>query len=285
MANSHPRQTVHTSRSRAFRSGSAQRIPVLLIEAHLWRYALYRAYLNLVGEASRYYLGWLWWLLEPIAMTGVFYLVFTYIRQSNIENFAYFLIVGITMWLWFANGVANSTDCISVSRSIISQMRVPKLLFPDHCRIFGHPETRLRICHRPDLDGSGIQPEWGMALPYPCWRWPSSFMILAVGSTVAFVCCWVRDFRFIIRSGLTLMMFCSGIFYSVHRMAPEHQELFRINPMFVMIEQYRLVLLDGSAPDLFWCAKVGAVGMLWLWGVRLAFEHFDRTLTRRVIDG
>ena len=78
-------------------------------QMHLWRYALYRAYLNLVGEASKYYLGWLWWLLEPMAMTGVFYVVFTYIRSSNIENFTHFLIVGITMWLWFANGVGNCT--------------------------------------------------------------------------------------------------------------------------------------------------------------------------------
>ena len=103
---------------------------MLLLDPHLWRYAAYRAYLNLIGEASRYYLAWLWWFLEPIAMTGVFFFVFKYLRAPNAENFQYFLIIGVTMWLWFANGVSNSTESLRVAKSMISQMPLPKLLFP-----------------------------------------------------------------------------------------------------------------------------------------------------------
>ena len=65
---------------------------MILIENHYWRYAFFRAYFNLLGEASRYYLGWLWWFLEPVAMTGVFYVVFTYIRPSGMENFTLFIL-------------------------------------------------------------------------------------------------------------------------------------------------------------------------------------------------
>lgn len=266
-----------------FEVQGTRRKQVLLIEPHLWRYALYRAYLNLVGEASRYYLGWLWWLLEPIAMTGVFYLVFTYIRSSNIENFAYFLIVGITMWLWFANGVSNSTDSIAVSRSIISQVRVPKLLFPIIAVSSATLKQGFVFAIVAILMGAifGLNAAW---FSLPVLAFTQFIMILAVASTVAFVCCWVRDVRFIVRSGLTLMMFCSGIFFSIEGLRPEHQELFRLNPMFVMIEQYRLVLMHAGVPDFLWCAKVAAVGILWLLGVRLAFERYDVTLTRRVID-
>ena len=256
---------------------------MLLIETHLWRYALYRAYLNLVGEAAKYYLGWLWWLLEPIAMTAVFYVVFTYIRASNVENFAYFLIVGITMWLWFANGVGNCTDSIAVSRSVISQIRLPKLLFPIIAVTSATLKQGFVFAIVMILMGAvfGVHGTW---LSLPVLATVQFLMILAVGSTVAFACCWVRDLRFIVRSGLTLMMFCSGIFYSIEGMRPEHQELFRLNPMFVMIEQYRAVLLYASAPDLLWCGRVAAVALLWLLGIRLAFERFDMTLTRRVID-
>ena len=256
---------------------------VVLIKMHLWRYALYRAYLNLVGEASKYYLGWLWWLLEPMAMTGVFYVVFTYIRSSNIENFTHFLIVGITMWLWFANGVGNCTESISVSRSIILQMRLPKLLFPITAVTSATLKQGFVFAIVLIWMGAVFGPN-GTWLSLPVLALAQFILILAVGSTVAFVCCWVRDLRFVVRSGLTLMMFCSGIFFSTDGMRPEHQELFRLNPMFVMIEQYRSVLLHANVPDLSWCAKVGATGMLWLWGIRLAFEHFDLTLTRRVID-
>ncbi len=283
MSSSHPQRGTPTLDSRALGWGPPRGGQLLLIETHLWRYALYRAYLNLVGEASRYYLGWLWWLLEPIAMTAVFYVVFTYIRSSNIDNFAYFLIVGITMWLWFANGVANSTDCIAVSRSIISYIRVPKLLFPIIAVSSATLKQGFVFAIVLMLMGAIFGPN-GAWLVLPVLALAQFLMTLAVASTVAFACCWVRDFRFIVRSGLTLMMFCSGIFYSIEGMQPEHQELFRLNPMFVMIEQYRLVLMHASAPDLFWCAKVAAAALLWLWVVRSAFERFDLTLTRRVID-
>ena len=112
------------------RSGVRAYDDMFLIEAHLWRYAAYRAYVGLLSEASRYYLGWLWWLLEPLAMTSVFFFVFTYLRAPNAENFQYFLIIGVTTWLWFANAVANCTESLPGAKTIVSTMRLPKLLFP-----------------------------------------------------------------------------------------------------------------------------------------------------------
>ena len=101
----------------------------ILIEARFWRYSFYRSYLNLISDASRYHLGWLWWILEPLAMTGVFFVVFTFIRPRG-EEFIYFLIVGVTAWLWFSNGVGNATLSLTTAKSLILQMKVPKLIFP-----------------------------------------------------------------------------------------------------------------------------------------------------------
>ena len=255
---------------------------MVLIETHLWRYALYRAYLNLISEASRYYLGWLWWFLEPIAMTAVFFFVFTYLRPSNTENFRYFLIIGVTMWLWFANGVANSTDSLMVAKGIVIQIRLPKLLFPfisvvsaSFKQIFVFA-TVLIVC------GSifGLSAAW---FYLPIVVITQLVFILAVASSVAFVCCWVRDLRFIVRSGLTLMMFCSGLFFSIDAMPPAYQEIFRLNPMATLIEQYRFVLLSGAVPDVSWCFKITIASVLWLYLLRWAYEHFDLILTRRVM--
>ena len=105
----------------------------------------------------------------------------------------------------------------------------------------------------------------------------------AVACTVAFVCCLIRDLRFIVRSGLTLMMFCSGLFFSIANMPADWQPYFRLNPMAVLIEQYRHVLLDGAAPDLGWCARLGVLCVLWLLALKWAYGRCDLLLTRRVI--
>ena len=256
---------------------------MILIEKRYWRYAVYRAYFSLISEASRYYLGWLWWFLEPIAMTGVFYLVFTYLRPSRMENFTYFILIGVTMWLWFSNGVGNSTASLFGGRSIISQVRLPKLLFP-----------LIRVTSATMKQGFVffiILIVMGLTIgPSPAWLYlpvlalAQFLLILAVASFVAIVCCYVRDLQFIVSSGLTLMMFCSGLFFPLDNLPADWQPYFRLNPMAVMLEQYRLVLLYQESADLAWTAKVIIGSTLGLYLLRWTFERMDLTLTRRVID-
>ena len=256
---------------------------MFLIEKHYWRYAIYRAYFNLISEASRYYLGWLWWFLEPVAMTGVFYVVFTYIRPSNMENFTYFILIGVTMWLWFSNGVGNSTASLFGGRSIILQIRLPKLMFPLISVASATLKQGFVFMIVLIVMGLAVGPS-GAWLYLPLLAFAQFLLILAVASTVAIVCCYLRDLRFIVSSGLTLMMFCSGLFFSIDRMPVEWQPYFRLNPMAVMLEQYRLVLLYQTAADLVWCLKLIAGSTFALYLIKWTFERMDLTLTRRVID-
>ena len=255
---------------------------LLMLSAHLWRYALYRAGLNLVGEASRYYLGWLWWLLEPIAMTSVFFVVFTYLRPSAMEDFTYFLVIGVTMWIWFANGVGNATDALAGARGVIAQMPLPKLLFPAIAVMTATLKQAFVLAIVLVLIGVVRGPTLAW-LYLPLLALTQFLLILAAAGTVAFACCWIRDLRFIVRSGLTLMMFCSGLFFTMDSLPADWQTFFRLNPMAVMIEQYRLVLLSGLPVDLLWCGKVVAGSAVWLFALTKAYTHFDLLLTRRVI--
>ena len=255
---------------------------MILIENHYWRYAFYRAYFNLLGEASRYYLGWLWWFLEPIAMTGVFYVVFTYIRPSGMENFTLFILIGVTMWLWFSNGVANSTASLFVGKSIISNFRLPKLMFPLISVASATLKQGFVFLIVLMVMGFAVGPSFAW-FHLPILAFAQFLLILATASIVAIACCYLRDLRFVISSGLTLLMFCSGLFFPIDSMPAELQPYFRLNPMAVMLEQYRLVLLYQTAADLAWCVKVIVGSTLVLFVIKWAFEWMDLTLTRRVI--
>lgn len=256
----------------------------MLIDKHLWRYAIYRAYWNLTAEASKYYLGWLWWFLEPIALTAVFFLVFSYLRpaRGDIENFPAFLIVGVTTWLWFANAVANSTDVLVGARAIVSQMRLPKLLFPAIAVAAASLKQGFVFAVLLVFLGVAFGLSWTWMF-LPLLAATQLVLILAAAGTVAFVCCCVRDVRFVVRSGLTLMMFCSGLFFAIADMPEQWQGVLRLNPMAVMLEQYRVALLYATAPDLAWCAKAVLASGVWLFALQRLYEGFDRTLTRRIL--
>lgn len=254
---------------------------VMLMDRRYWNYAFYRSYLNLAADASRYYLGWAWWVLEPLALTAVFYVVFKFLRPRD-EDFVYFLIVGVTTWLWFSNGVGNSTQSLTAARGLILQLKVPKAMFPlinviavtyKQAFVFAVLLIALALTVGASWSWSGL----------PILILVELLMIVAAANTVALLCVWLPDLRFVVTSGLQLMMLCSGIFFEISSFPERVQTWFRINPMAVLLEEYRLVLLHGSLPDLLWCAAMAAGSLVWIVLVGYAYRHWDEHLTRRII--
>ena len=234
-----------------------------------------------MADASRYYLGWLWWVLEPLAMTAVFYVVFKFLRPRD-EGFVYFLIVGVTSWLWFSGGVGNATQTLTGARNLILQLKVPKMMFPlisvvavTYKQVFVFLILLLVV-------GTivGVSPTW-VALPAVIAT--QLLLIVAGATTVAFLCVWLPDLRFVVASMLQLMMFCSGVFFEIESFPEAVQGWFRLNPMAVMLEQYRTVLLDHALPDLVWCAWVAVTCAAWILLLDIAYKRWDQELTRRII--
>ena len=253
---------------------------MILLERRYWRYALYRGYLNLTSEASKYRLGWLWWFFEPVAMTGVFYFVFAFLRSRG-PDFVYFLLVGVTSWLWFSNSVGNATQSVAAGKSLILQLKLPKPIFPiisvatsSYKQLFVFFLLLLII-------GSsvGITSSW---IWFPALVLTQLTLISACAMAASFACAWLPDVRFLIVSGLQLMMFCSGIFFDLSTFPEASQSWFRLNPMAVLLEQYRLVLLYGQAPDHVWCLAVIVIASACTLALERAFAHWDYDLTLRI---
>lgn len=243
---------------------------------------MYRGYLNLRAEASKYHFGWLWWFLEPILMTAVFAVVFTFIRPRGVD-FVFFLVIGVTVWLWFSNAVGNATQSLVTAKSLIIQTHLPKILFPLIAVITSTYKQFFVFCVLFVLFAltSGISPAW-IALPIVALT--ELCLIVAAATSAAFLCAWFPDFRFFVVSGLQLMMFCSGIFFDIGTFPPGAQEWFRANPMAVMLEQYRAILLYGQWPDLVWCGAVTLGSVLWITIVHRLQRHYDQAITLRVIS-
>ena len=252
-----------------------------VLEARYWRYATYRAYLNLLSDASRYHLGWLWWILEPLAMTGVFYVVFRFLRARD-EEFIYFLIVGVTTWLWFSNSVSNAAPSLNAAKGLITQITVPKIMFPIINVIAGMYKQAFVFAILLVVIATlvGVKSTW---IYVPILAVVELLMIGVAATTAAFVCAWLPDARFVVMSGLQLLMFCSGIFFDIRDLSPEAQAWFWLNPIATMLDQYRSVLLYDTPPNVAWCTLTATLCIAWLAIVGRTYSRFDHALTRRII--
>jgi len=219
-----------------------------MIEDNYAAYLYLKVKSNLKSEASKNYLSYLWWLIEPILMISVFYFVFSFLLSRGNEDFIYHLMVGVVFWLWFSNIVSHSVLSILGAGPLITKVYVPKIILPLIVVMVDTFKQLIVVLILLLFIGvtKGISVSW-FALPILFF---AQFIVNITASiTVAALTPFVPDLRFLVNIGLSMLMFCSGIFYDLEVIAPDYRELFMLNPIANLITQYRSILLDESWPQ------------------------------------
>ena len=103
---------------------------MFISKTHLVEVFFTKLVLNLKSEASKTYLSYVWWLLEPALMVGVFYLVFAVFLARGTPDFMIFLVCGKIPFLWFSKSISNASKSITSGRGLINQTSIPMPFFP-----------------------------------------------------------------------------------------------------------------------------------------------------------
>lgn len=219
----------------------------------------FKVFADLKAETKRTYMGILWWIFDPILFMATFYLVFGLLLRRGTENFVAFLLVGLVFWRWFQATVNGGSNSIVQGRALMRQVHLPKLLFPlvsvfSDLVKFALVLSLLLIF----LWVSGFWP--GIAyLSLPVVMLVQFGLIVAVTALVAALIPLVPDVKHLVTHSLQLLMFLSGIFYSVELIPPAYVDLFYLNPIAVLLTAYRDILMDNLWPP--WSA-LGWIALL-----------------------
>jgi len=242
---------------------------------------LHRGLSELRTEAQRAYLGVVWWVMEPMLYMLVFYLVFSLGLRRGGEGFVSYLMCGLVVWKWFDSTVRSASTIIPMSVGLMRQVYLPKYLLPLSIAltnsikffiIFGILLVFLAI------DGA---PLLGPTLFFlPVLILVQAFLILAVGGFAAALVPLIPDLRYVVNYGLTMLFFMSGIFFSLADMSPEAQAVLVYNPMLLLIDAYRDVLLYGRIPELLPLLAIFLISFAALFLLALIFTRFDRIYPR-----
>jgi len=108
---------------------------------------------------------------------------------------------------------------------------------------------------------------WTVVL-FPLVLLPLIFASLGVAWFLAALGVYIRDIGQITTVFTTMLMFLSAVFYPVSALPPGYQALLRLNPLVVIINESRKVLILGSLPDWPW------LGFALLMGLVMSFAGF-----------
>ena len=209
----------------------------------------YKTYADLRTESARTYAGFVWWIVEPVLSMAVYYLVFAVIMQRGTPNFVQFLFVGLVPWRWLHTGVMHGANAILSERSLMQQVYLSKLVFPVVSVLtdtFKFLVVFLLVFGFVWISGFPPNVTY-LALPVVLGV---QFLLIS-GLAVLFggLGPLIPDIRIVLDNVVRLWFFLSGVFYDLDRFSESAQTYLRLNPMAVILESYRGILLDGVWPD------------------------------------
>jgi lipopolysaccharide transport system permease protein len=208
----------------------------------------FRAMAELRSEATRTYAGYFWWILEPLMSLAVYYVAFKYIFHSKTENFAIFLFCGIVVYRFFSSTVTRSAISISGSQGLMQLVYIHKSVFPLSVLLVNLVKfivTALLVMVVAWL--CGIAPSWSY-LALPGLILVEMMVIAGVSLICAAITPFFPDFELILDTLMNLLIFLSGVFYDTSTLSPRLQSIIRLNPVAVLVEQFRGILLNGKWP-------------------------------------
>ena len=249
------------------------------------RYAelvLYKTFAELKAEASGYFLGMLWWILEPALYLAAFYGIFRFGLRQGGDDFVPFLLVALVHWKWTASAITQSSNSIENARGLIQQLYLPKWLFPTFALANSSTKFLLTLA----LLFTLLATLGWLELAALAWLIPlyavHLLLLWGVGALLAILVPFVRDLKPIIENGIIVMMLVSGIFFDIQAFPAEAQAVFYLNPIAVLMSAYRDLLLAGQAPalgDLGYIASFGIVATLAaLWAHRRLDQQVAKVL-------
>jgi lipopolysaccharide transport system permease protein len=204
---------------------------------------------ELKTEVQRTYLGFLWWIFEPLMFLGIFYLVFTNLRESKVENFIQFLLVGLVFWKWFAASISQSSGVVLIQINLLRQVKIPAWLFPiikvsasffKFIIIFALLLTMLW--------STGFYPSFNSLYIFEIILL-QYLLITGFVLTLSSIIPFIPDIKNIVDNLMMGLFFLSGIFFSINDMPEKFREILYLNPMVHIIENARLVLINNKPPN------------------------------------
>lgn len=244
------------------------------------------ARLSLRAEARRFYLSYLWWVLEPLLYVGVFWIVFELLLGTRTPDFLIFLAVGKLTFIWFSKTVTIASNSVISNAGLIGRMDMPKTLFPLavilECSYRQLAVFALLIVFIL-LDGRVPSINWFWLVPLAIVEF---LLIIVCGFIASILVVVSRDFAPLINLGMIFLMFMSGVFWDLNELPNTDAVnlLMTMNPVAFLLNSYRQVLLWQQTPDVFHLCVLTAVATTAIAFVTWLMNRFSQQIARRVMS-
>jgi lipopolysaccharide transport system permease protein len=254
--------------------------------ADVWEYRdllWFQTLKNIKAKYRQMALGPLWIILQPMMNMVVFTLIFGKLARMDSEGLPYpvFTYIALIPWTYFSNACTASCNSLVAQMGVISKVYFPRLIIPASAVISGLVDfcmCFLVLCGM--MAWYRFVPGWHVVF-LPLFLILGILTALAIGLWTASLTVRFRDLRLVVQNGMRIAMYLTPVAYSateVSKRIPEWMWLYKLNPMFWVVEGFRWCLVGkGTPPEPYMLLPFGLTILLVISGAYM-FRRTERTI-------
>ena len=229
-------------------------------------------------------LGYVWSVLDPLVMAGIYWFVFTQVFDKSVgeEPYIVFLLTALLPWMWFNGAVSDATRAYLREAKLIRSTKIPRTIWVARLVLSKGIEF---IASLPVLAFFAIAT--GAVLHWEAFYFALGVLLQAVltmgvGLIVAPLVVFFRDLERATKLALRFLFYASPIIYGI----PDLQKLgldglAALNPLAGIFSLYRAAFFPAQLD--WYAVLIGALmsGILLAIGI-LVFVRTERAVLKEI---
>ena len=222
-------------------------------------------------------LGVLWAVLQPLAFMMIFTLVFAKFGQVRSDGAPYplFSYTGLVPWTFCSVSLSLAVNSIAANMSMVKKIYFPREVFPIGVvlgclvdfLIAAALLVGLMVWYKVAASVQLLWLVWLVGLEIA--------FLVAVSLVVAAMNVFYRDVKYIVPLAVQLGMFVTPVIYPTSTVPARYLRWYMLNPMAVVIDGIRRVVIDARAPELQTLLTGTAIVAAMLWASYVYFKHVE----------
>jgi lipopolysaccharide transport system permease protein len=198
------------------------------------------------------FFGFLWVIVQPLALAGVFGVFFGSLAHIPSEGIPYplFALTGLLAWLFASQAVGQAAGSLVGDANLISKVYFPRLVVPLGkmlALLVDVTITLVVVLIAIALYGTGFRAEM---LLVPVFLLLAFVTAAGIGVLLAALNVKYRDVNMAVPLAVQLWLFLTPVLYPGSLVTGSWQYLYAINPMVTAVQGARWALVDSPAPAL-----------------------------------
>jgi lipopolysaccharide transport system permease protein len=225
-------------------------------------------------------LGWAWAALQPLALMGIYTIIFTRVTKvaTGAVPYPIFVLSALLPWIYFSSSVTNAVSGLTAYPNLLTKMYFPREIIPfsylaaafaDFC-IASVILACLMVHYKVSLT-------WNALYAVPIIVLLTAF-VAAIALFLSALQVRFRDIGLAVPLLLQVWMFTTPVVYSLQSVPARFRTLYLLDPVAGMIDGFRSVVISGKPPDFVVLTYAGISSVACFVAGYMAFKSSEATM-------